>query len=197
MIDERLDKTVFSFTTNDEADADDVDYWLSKTPQERIKALEYLRKWVYGDDQVDARLQRVFTIVKLGEDKPTLSLAAEKPYNNIMSQTTTPIERSHITRTDGVCGGRPCVAGTRIRVQDIFVCHERQGQSPDEIVTRFPQLTLADVYAALAYFWDHREAILGDMEAERVAIEKAKQRHPSILTPKLEAAKDDGNSVSS
>ena len=68
MIDERLDKTVFSFTTLDDADADDVDYWLSKTPQERIEALEYLRRWVYGDDQVGARLQRVFTIAKLGED---------------------------------------------------------------------------------------------------------------------------------
>jgi hypothetical protein len=68
MIEERLDKTVFSFTTFDQAEADDVNYWLSKSPAERIEALEYLRRWVYGDDQVDARLQRVFTIVKLGED---------------------------------------------------------------------------------------------------------------------------------
>ncbi len=68
MIDDRLDKTVFSFTTLEEADADDIDYWLSKTPTERIEALEYLRRWVYGDDQVDARLQRVFEFAQLGED---------------------------------------------------------------------------------------------------------------------------------
>jgi hypothetical protein len=68
MIDDRLDKTVFSFKTFAEAEADDIDYWLSKTPQERIEALEYMRRWAYGDDQVDARLQRVYTIAKLGED---------------------------------------------------------------------------------------------------------------------------------
>ncbi len=31
--------------------------------------------------------------------------------------------------------------------------------SPDELVTEFPQLTLADVYAALAYYHDNRESI--------------------------------------
>ena len=49
-----------------------------------------------------------------------------------------------------ICGGRPCVAGTRIRVQDIYVWHELSGQTADEIVSRFPQLTMSDVYAALA-----------------------------------------------
>ena len=32
------------------------------------------------------------------------------------------------------CGGRPCIAGTRIRVQDVYVWHELQGQTADEIV---------------------------------------------------------------
>jgi hypothetical protein len=68
MIDDRLDKTVFKFTTLDQADAEDVNYWLSKSPTERIEALEYLRRWAYGDDAVDARLQRVFTIARLGDD---------------------------------------------------------------------------------------------------------------------------------
>jgi hypothetical protein len=69
MIDDRLDKTVFSFKTFEEAAADDIDYWLSKTPQERIEALEYLRRWAYGDDAVDARLQRVFSFRHLGDDE--------------------------------------------------------------------------------------------------------------------------------
>jgi hypothetical protein len=68
MIDERLDKSVFSFTTLDQADADDVDYWLTKSVSARIDALEYIRRWAYGDDQVDAKIQRVFTIARLGED---------------------------------------------------------------------------------------------------------------------------------
>jgi hypothetical protein len=68
MIEERIDRSQFKFTTFDEADADDVDYWMSKTPTERVEAIEYLRRWLYGDDQVDARLQRVFEFAELGED---------------------------------------------------------------------------------------------------------------------------------
>ena len=95
--------------------------------------------------------------------------------------TGTSIEKTHVTRTPGVCGGKPCVANSRIRVQDIYVWHERHGQSPDEIVARFPQLTLADVYAALAYFWDHRDEILGDMATGDRLLSEATARHPSKL----------------
>ncbi len=34
-----------------------------------------------------------------------------------------------------------------------------EGRSPDEIVRSFPHLTLADVYAALAYYHDNRIVI--------------------------------------
>lgn len=95
------------------------------------------------------------------------------------------IDRPHIERTPEVCGGKPRVAGTRIRVQDIYAWHERLGRSPDEIVQRFPQLTLADVHAALAYFWDHRDEILRDI-AEAQALESLlRQRHPPKLPAKL------------
>jgi uncharacterized protein (DUF433 family) len=57
-----------------------------------------------------------------------------------------------------VCGGKPRIAGTRIRVQDILVWTE-QGQSPDEIVAGHPHLMLADVYAVLAYYHDNRDKI--------------------------------------
>ena len=67
-IDERIDRASFSVTSFADADADDIEYWMSKTPTERIEALEYLRRWAYGDDQVDARLQRVFAIAKLEKD---------------------------------------------------------------------------------------------------------------------------------
>ena len=40
----------------------------------------------------------------------------------------------HITKTPGVCGGRACIAGHRIRVQDIVVLHEMHGMSPKEIL---------------------------------------------------------------
>jgi len=68
------------------------------------------------------------------------------------------LERKHIETTPGICGGQPRIAGHRIRVQDVVLWTE-QGQSPDEIVSSFPQLSLADVHAALTYYYDHRVEI--------------------------------------
>jgi len=68
MIEERIDRSHFELTSFDQADADDLAYWLAKTPQERIEGVEYLRRWIYGDDQINARLQRVFEIAQRGED---------------------------------------------------------------------------------------------------------------------------------
>ena len=47
----------------------------------------------------------------------------------------------HIVKTPGVCGGRACIAGHRIRVLDIAAWHERRGLSAEEIVYQFPGLT--------------------------------------------------------
>ena len=54
-----------------------------------------------------------------------------------MNPVTPTIEKVHVTRTPGVCGGKPCIAGHRIRVQDIYVLHERRGLSADEIIPSF------------------------------------------------------------
>lgn len=64
----------------------------------------------------------------------------------------------HIDTDPEVCGGKPRIAGTRIRVQDIVVWTE-DGQSADEIVSGYPHLNLADVYAALAFYHDNRALI--------------------------------------
>lgn len=72
----------------------------------------------------------------------------------------------HIDLVPGRCGGKPCIVGTRIRVYDIYVWHLLRGQSVEQIVSEFPQLSLADVYAALAYFHDHREVILTQMKED-------------------------------
>lgn len=63
---------------------------------------------------------------------------------------------SHIEITPGVAGGRPRVVGHRITVQDIVIWHERLGLSADAIAREYGP-SLADVYAALAYYYDHRE----------------------------------------
>ncbi|MGK7884964.1 MAG: DUF433 domain-containing protein [Crocosphaera sp.] len=83
-----------------------------------------------------------------------------------------PVISEHICMTPGVCGGKPRIAGHRIKVQDIVIWYEEMELSPDEIVSRHPTITLADVYAALTYYYDNfqeiRQAILEDdrLEAE-------------------------------
>ena len=68
----------------------------------------------------------------------------------------------HIEKIPGVCGGRACISGHRIRVVDVVTWHEKRGYCPDEIVALFPGISLADVYAALAYYFDNREEIEDD-----------------------------------
>ncbi len=93
----------------------------------------------------------------------------------------------HIETDPAVCGGRPCITGTRIRVQDIYSWHEHEGVSPDEIVSRFPQLSLADVYSALAYYWDHREEIERQIQEDRALVAELQRTIPSKLSRKLTA----------
>lgn len=92
----------------------------------------------------------------------------------------------HIEASPEICGGKPCISGTRIRVQDVYVWHHLSGLSADDIVSRYPQLTLADVYAALAYYWDHRDEIAAQMQEESAAVDALKQRYPSPLAQKAQ-----------
>lgn len=73
----------------------------------------------------------------------------------------------HISKTPGVCGGRACIEGTRIRVIDIVCLHE-EGLAPEQMLHQFSSrpLTLAEVHAALAYYYDHREEIEASFASE-------------------------------
>src|SRR5579884_2793841 len=90
-----------------------------------------------------------------------------------------------ITRTAEVCGGRARIAGHRVRVSDIVIWHEYQGMTPDEIVSHVPTITLADVHAALAYYFDHLEEIQQEMREERSFAEDFRRSNPSLVDAKL------------
>lgn len=94
----------------------------------------------------------------------------------------------HIAVTPGTCGGKPRVADTRIRVQDIVVWHERMGLSVYEIIARYSQLSLASVYAALAYYHDHREQIDAQMQADERLVDEMRKSYPSKVAAKLDNA---------
>jgi uncharacterized protein (DUF433 family) len=87
----------------------------------------------------------------------------------------------YIVKTPGKCGGKPCISGHRIRVQDIASDHENLGLSPDAICDAHPGLNLAQVHAALAYYFDHREEILAEIEADREFAESFREQHPDSV----------------
>ncbi|NOT01093.1 MAG: hypothetical protein HOP29_10740 [Phycisphaerales bacterium] len=60
----RMDRTHLSVGSLDDNDART--YWRSRTPLERLEALEFLRQVMYGYDPVADRLQRVLEVVELG-----------------------------------------------------------------------------------------------------------------------------------
>lgn len=85
--------------------------------------------------------------------------------------------RGHIVRTPGVVGGRPRIAGTRVRVVDVVDWHQGGRLSVEEIVANFP-LSLADVYASLAYYHDHRDEIEEERREDEQYVERLLEQHP-------------------
>ena len=63
----RLDRTAFSVSSLS-APSDEKAYWLSRTPEERLEALELMRQVLYGYDPTTTRLQRVLTVIQREPD---------------------------------------------------------------------------------------------------------------------------------
>jgi len=86
-----------------------------------------------------------------------------------------------IIQTPGMCGGRPRIEGRRVTVQLIAERHGHLGWTVGEIAEAF-QLTPGEVHAALAYYYEHQEAIERAIREDREALEKL---------PKLSGMLDD------
>ena len=92
----------------------------------------------------------------------------------------------HIEITPGIAGGKPRIAGHRITVQNVAIWHEHLGKSADEICAEY-NLTLADVYAALAYYFDHRDEIDRSIAEDNAFVEELRKQTSSVLQEKLAA----------
>ncbi len=72
----------------------------------------------------------------------------------------------YITKDPEVCGGKACIDGTRIRVMDI-VSLKRQGYDPERMLEAYPSLSLAQIYAALSYSYEHADEIEASFDEDR------------------------------
>jgi len=68
----------------------------------------------------------------------------------------------------------------RTRVAMIVADYLWRGWSAEEIARQYPYLTLAEVHAAMTYYFDHRQEIEDDLIAEYREVEEWKKAH---LTP--------------
>ncbi|GAX39566.1 hypothetical protein NIES4075_05220 [Tolypothrix sp. NIES-4075] len=94
------------------------------------------------------------------------------------------VSREYIEISSDVRSGKPRIAGTRIAVEDVAMMHLKLGYSLVEIAGKY-DLSLASVYAAMAYYFDHRDEIDRRAAQEDELLEVLKQNHPSRLQEKL------------
>ena len=78
----------------------------------------------------------------------------------------------HVAKTAGVCGGKARIEGTRIRVNNVVFLH-KQGRDDAGIREAYPDLTPAQIHAALAYYYDNQ----GEIDAELAADENWAAEH--------------------
>ena len=97
---------------------------------------------------------------------------------------TIPVLDKHIEIDPAVAGGKPHVRGHQITVQNIVIWHERMGQSVDEITSEY-NLSLAEIYAALSYYFDHQDEVNTSIRESEAFVEEMKKRSRSALQQKL------------
>jgi uncharacterized protein (DUF433 family) len=86
----------------------------------------------------------------------------------------------YIVKEPGYCGGKATIGNTRVRVNNVVFFHKR-GDAPDAILVHYPDLTLAQVYAALAYYYDHTEEIEAELAEDEGWDERFEARKAEAL----------------
>lgn len=98
------------------------------------------------------------------------------------------VQHPYVTRKPGVCGGKPIIAGTRIKVSFIAREHVEMGMSPPEILEAHPHLTLAQIHDALSYYYDHEAEIQAELREADEFVEKMREETgPSPVAARLRA----------
>lgn len=86
-------------------------------------------------------------------------------------------------RADGV----PYVVGTQTKVIEIALDRIAHHWDADEMHRQHPYLSLGQIHAALAYYFDHQEQLDADIDRRRAFVERMRaEAAPSVVREKLE-----------
>lgn len=97
------------------------------------------------------------------------------------------IQSIELISTDpNVRDGRPCIAGTGLRVVDIVMANLLHDRTPGQIAADY-EIDLAKVHAGLAYYYQHQHELDADIQEQIVIVREAKAQYhaqsPSSLLP--------------
>lgn len=90
------------------------------------------------------------------------------------------ISIEHIVSDPNMCFGKPRIAGTRLTVKDVIAHHRFQGMSAEEIADDW-SVSLAAVYAAFAYYYDHKNEIDKSFSDDKEFVQALRSSSRSIL----------------
>ena len=94
--------------------------------------------------------------------------------------TAAKIVYPHIVKEPGYCGGKAAIDATRVRVNNVALLHD-QGKTPAEILVEYPDLSLAQVHAALGYYYDHKDEIEAELAEEEGWDDRYERRKAEAL----------------
>jgi len=92
------------------------------------------------------------------------------------------IRHPYIKRRKGICGGKPVITGTRIKVSQIAIEYERLGWTPDQIIDAHPHLRLAHVHDALSFYYENQKQLDAEILADEHFVAERRQHYSSKLT---------------
>ncbi|MEO0352727.1 MAG: DUF433 domain-containing protein [Cyanobacteria bacterium P01_A01_bin.15] len=107
------------------------------------------------------------TLQELTEQARQLSPQERYALMTDLQQTLPSDSHPHITQIPDICGGRPIVQGSRVPVK-VLVNYYRMGYQVAEILEGYPQLSMAQFYDALSYYYDHQAEIDADLETDKL-----------------------------
>lgn len=82
---------------------------------------------------------------------------------------------------------QPIIEGTKTKVIELVLDKTAYGWSPEELQYQHPQLTMGQVYSALAYYADHQEEFDKEIETQLGHVDQ--MRKSSRSTPLIKRLK--------
>jgi len=94
--------------------------------------------------------------------------------------SATRVTYEHIVKEPDYCSGKAAIGATRVRVNNVVFLH-KEGKTAEQILVEYPDLTLSQVYAALAYYYDHTEEIEAELAEDEGWDERFEARKAEAL----------------